>query len=119
MDQHYNVAALEVVTIASYMVIAAGFGYRRAQEGQGVSILWPWLLMAIFVLCGITRAIAFLSLPFAEVPIILGHYFLAAMSVVYGVGQLMFALRPQMFDPETTMPRLVDVKPSESHTKRS
>lgn len=101
---HYasNSAAipLEMITAYSYLLIALGYGLRQMLE-EKPQLLWPWSLVAIFLLCGTTRVTGFVGAPVPEGIVLAMHLALAPLSLAYGIGQLIYAFWPTLFDADT------------------
>jgi hypothetical protein len=83
-----ELAALEIGTAAAYFLIALGFALRWLLIGRTPPLLFPPVLVAIFVLCGTTRAMAFV--PFESSPFVAGvlHGTLFLAAAVYAAAQL-------------------------------
>jgi hypothetical protein len=83
-----------------------GFGLRQYLEGSGARLLWPWMLVSIFGLCGTTRLgyVGVFEAP--EMAIAAFHLILAAVALAYGIGQLLYAFWPELFEDDTPLPRL-------------
>lgn len=90
---------IEVITAYSYLLIALGYGLRQALETKP-QLLWPWMLVSIFLLCGATRVTGFIGAPVPDALVIVMHVALAPLSLSYGLGQLAFAFWPGLFDQE-------------------
>ncbi|GAA4747241.1 hypothetical protein GCM10023264_11180 [Sphingomonas daechungensis] len=95
---HYGASSgLELVTGVSYLMILAGFGLRNMLEGTRARLLWPWLLMAIFAICGVTRLDYAGVFSTNSLLLLVLHFTLASCSLAYGVGQLAYAFWPELF----------------------
>jgi len=101
-----EVAGIELVTGISYLLILAGFALRTVTEGRGARLLWPWMLVSIFGLCGLTRLTYVGVLGGNEIFDVAAHFTLAALSLAYGVGQLLYACWPELFEQDSPLPRL-------------
>lgn len=105
---HHGVAygGLELITGLSYLMILLGFALRQFLEGSRARLLWPWMLVSIFGLCGLTRLdyVGVIAPP--ELAVVASHLTLAAVALAYGVGQFLYALWPELFEKDTPMPRL-------------
>lgn len=106
MMHHSNIIGLELVTVFSYAIIGAGFGLRSFLEGRQAPLLWPIMLMTIFMLCGITRMSGFITpLPLAINEFL--HLTLAVIANIYGVCQLIYVCWPGLFTADEDSPRLL------------
>ena len=104
---HHQVAlgGVELITGMSYLLILVGFALRQYLEGSSARLLWPWFLVSIFGLCGLTRLdyVGVIAAP--DLAVTVFHLVLAGISLVYGVGQLLYAFWPELFEKDTPMPR--------------
>jgi hypothetical protein len=89
--------SIEIITAYSYLLIALGYGLRQIVESRP-QLLWPWLLVTIFLLCGATRVTGFVGGPAPEGLVLAMHVALAPISLAYGIGQLLYAFWPSLFD---------------------
>jgi len=105
MHQQLTIGAIEVITGTSYLLILLGFVLRQYLEGAGARLLWPWFLISIFGLCGLTRLdyAGVIALP--DLVVAVFHLSLGLISTVYGVGQIMYAFWPELFEKDTATPR--------------
>lgn len=87
-------------------MILAGFALRNITEGGRARLLWPWMLVSIFGLCGLTRLdyVGIIAAP--DLVQLALHLVLAAVSLAYGVGQLLYACWPELFDDGAPLPLL-------------
>lgn len=90
---------LEMITAYSYLLIALGYGLRQILERKP-QLLWPWTLVGIFLLCGATRVTGFVGAPVPEGIVVAMHIALAPLSLAYGIGQLIYAFWPSLFDSD-------------------
>lgn len=105
---HSAIGGIELVTGMSYLLILLGFALRNVTEGRKARLLWPWMLVSIFGLCGLTR-LNYVGVVGAPDALHLGsHFVLAAVSLAYGTGQLLYACWPELFDDDTLVPRLAE-----------
>jgi hypothetical protein len=95
---HSQIASVELITGLSYLMILIGFGVRNIVERGRARLLWPWLLVSIFGLCGLTRLDYVGVFRPSDLLVISLHLALAAISLAYGVGQLIYACWPELFD---------------------
>jgi hypothetical protein len=105
---HSQVAAIELITSLSYLMILLGFALRNVIEGGRARLLWPWMLVSIFGLCGLTRLDYVGVIAAGDLLLISLHLVLALVSLAYGLAQLIYACWPELFDEE------IDLGPSES-----
>jgi len=113
MHHAVNFASIELVTGISYLLILLGFGLRSLIEGRGAKLLWPWMLVSIFGLCGLTRLDYVGVVGTSDLVNAASHFALAALSLSYGVGQLLYACWPELFEQDTGLPQLArDVEPA-------
>jgi hypothetical protein len=89
--------SIEIITAYSYLLIAIGYGLRQVLESKP-QLLWPWLLVTIFLLCGATRVTGFVGGPVPEGLVLAMHLALAPTSLAYGIGQLIYAFWPSLFE---------------------
>lgn len=106
MHHAVNFASIELVTGISYLMILIGFGLRTMIEGRAARLLWPWMLVSIFGLCGLTRLNYVGVVGAGDALNLASHFILAALSLAYGVGQLLYACWPELFEEDTGLPRL-------------
>lgn len=97
---HSQVAAIELITGLSYLMILLGFALRNVIEGPRARLLWPWMLVSIFGLCGLTRLDYVGVIAAGDFLLISLHLTLALISLAYGLAQLMYACWPELFDEE-------------------
>lgn len=110
---HSQVAPIELITGISYLMILIGFAVRNLIERGQARLLWPWLLVSIFGLCGVTR-LDYVGVFTAPDLLAVGlHLVLAASSLAYGVGQLIYACWPELFTDEPAASPLVAEVPGE------
>jgi hypothetical protein len=103
MHGSHQLLALETIVTYSYIAIALGYGIRQKLEKRPV-LLWPWLLLSIFLLCASTRLIGFAAI---QPPLIISFLLeasLAAIALAYAVGQLLYAVWPTLFEEDTRFP---------------
>jgi hypothetical protein len=105
MHHQVSLGAIELITGISYLLILVGFALRQYLEGPKARLLWPWFLVSIFGLCGLTRLdyVGLIAAPDAVIGVF--HLVLAGISLVYGVGQIVYACWPELFEPDTPMPQ--------------
>ena len=117
---HYSGSSgLEVITGISYLMILVGFGLRNVIEAGRARLLWPWLLVTIFGLCGLTR-LDYAGIFQSNEALMLGlHFVLAATSLTYGVGQLLYACWPELFEMEQDPLLVASVEPSPADSHQS
>ena len=105
---HHEAASggIELVTGLSYLMILLGFALRQYLESSTTRLLWPWMLVSIFGLCGLTRLdyVGVIAAP--ELLVTSFHLLLATIALAYGVGQLLYAFWPELFEADTPMPQL-------------
>ena len=101
---HSQVAPIELITGISYLLILVGFGVRNVIESGSARLLWPWLLVSIFGLCGLTRLDYVSVINLNELVLTGLHLSLAVISLTYGVAQLVYACWPELFDEQPTEP---------------
>jgi hypothetical protein len=103
---------IEMITAYSYLGIALGFGlrwYLARQDGQRAELLWPFMLISIFALCGVTRLIGFMGIHAPMQLMFVVHLGLALIALAYCTGQLLHILFPgEIFRDDTTIPRLTE-----------
>lgn len=101
---HAGLQGIELVTGISYFMILSGFALRTMVEGRRAQLLWPWALIAIFGLCGITRLnyVGVLDLPLMG----WSHFILSGVALAYGAGQLIYAVYPEIFEVDAPLPKL-------------
>lgn len=104
MHHAIEVAGIELITGISYLLILAGFALRNVTEGRRARLLWPWMLVSIFGLCGLTRLSYVGVFAAPELLQLLSHLLLAAVSLAYGVGQLLYACWPELFEEDGPFP---------------
>jgi hypothetical protein len=105
MCHNSSIQALELITGCSYLMILLGFTFRAITEGRDVKLLWPWMLVSIFGLCGLTRLnyVGIMDFPTGG----LLHFILAMVAMSYGVAQLLYAVWPELFaDDDGVIPHL-------------
>lgn len=107
---HGQIAPIELITGISYLMILIGFGVRNILEGGRARLLWPWLLVSIFGLCGVTRLDYVGVFQANDVLMVLLHLALTATALAYGIGQLVYACWPELFEEEELRP--IDVAPT-------
>lgn len=113
MHHAVNFASIELVTGISYLLILVGFALRTMIEGRAARLLWPWMLVSIFGLCGLTRLNYVGVVGTSDALNVASHFILAALSLAYGVGQLLYACWPELFEEDTGLPRLAkDAEPA-------
>ncbi len=102
---HSAFGGVELITGISYVLILLGFALRSAIEDTRARLLWPWMLVSIFGLCGLTRLgyVGVFAMP--ELPLLMMHVTLAIISLAYGLGQLLYACWPELFEQDTSLPR--------------
>lgn len=95
-----SIAGIELIIGISYVLIALGFALRTILEAKTPALLWPWMLVSIFVLCGLTR-LDYIGV-IGNGALVLGafHFLLAAAALAYGIGQLGYAIWPELFEEE-------------------
>jgi predicted membrane channel-forming protein YqfA (hemolysin III family) len=97
---HSQIIPIELITGISYLMILVGFGVRNILEGGRARLLWPWLLVSIFGLCGITRLDYVGVLAADDSLMVVLHLALTASALAYGVGQLIYACWPELFEED-------------------
>lgn len=106
MHHVVEAAGIELITGLSYLLILVGFALRNLLEGRRARLLWPWMLVSIFGLCGLTR-LQYVGVIAPNELLQLGsHVALASVSLAYGVGQLLYACWPELFDDDSPLPIL-------------
>lgn len=108
MHHGAELAGVELITGISYLLILVGFALRNLTEGRQARLLWPWMLVSIFALCGLTRLdyVGVFNSP--ELLELASHLVLTAVSLAYGVGQLLYACWPELFEEDTALPTFAD-----------
>lgn len=104
MSHGSEIAGVELITGVSYLLILIGFALRNITEGGGARLLWPWMLVSIFGLCGLTRLDYVGVFNFPDFVEIGSHLTLAAVSLAYGAGQLVYACWPELFEEDAPLP---------------
>lgn len=108
MHHSVELAGVELITGISYLLILLGFALRNITEGGKARLLWPWMLVSIFGLCGLTRLDYVGVFQSPELFQLGSHLTLAAVSLGYGVGQLLYACWPELFEPDSILPTLAE-----------
>lgn len=108
MHHGSGLAGLELITALSYLMILVGFVLRNALEQGTPRLLWPWMLVSIFGLCGITRLDYSGIFAPPEWQFLLTHGALTALAFTYGLGQILYAFVPELFDEEAPLPKIVE-----------
>lgn len=106
---HAELAQLELITAYSYIMIAVGFAVRwlmSRNTAKRAELLWPPLLLSIFVLCGLTRLIGFADLPLNDAATFAMHFALMLISIAYSTAQLLMIIVPEALTEHTDFPRL-------------
>jgi hypothetical protein len=103
---------IELLTAYSYLGIAFGFGIRwiiARNHGERAELLWPFMLIGIFTLCGITRLIGFMGFDAPHTLMMGIHIALSLIALAYCTGQMLHILFPgEIFRDDTTVPRLTE-----------
>ena len=123
MHHQLDLGGIELITGSSYLLILLGFALRQYLETSSPRLLWPWLLVSIFGLCGVTRMDYVGVVPLPDLFVLVLHLTLAAVSLAYGLGQLLYAFWPELFQDDTPMPRwatedIEDQSPAEAAQSR-
>ena len=110
MHHSVELAGVELITGTSYLLILLGFALRNITEGSRARLLWPWMLVSIFGLCGLTRLDYVGVFESSELFQLGSHLALAAVSLSYGIGQLLYACWPELFERDSALPRFAESK---------